>query len=144
MRRAEAACYEALASLQGRSIPKLLTDSECVTHATGRGLALVTSWEGDTYDVLPLSVLEGAQHILREMHCLGVVHGDVYLENMSYDAKSQRLIMFDFSEARLRSMFVSDVDFMEACEEDLLSLDNVLKYATKAVDAHTVFEFQLD
>jgi hypothetical protein len=119
--------------LQGGSIPKLLC---CGMELHLRGEArprvgLMVSWVGGTYDVLPPAGLARAREIVEELHRFGVVHGDVACRNMSYEPKSGRVALFDFSEGRTRAMFRDEAAFGSACKEDLERLDEEVEFVTE-------------
>jgi hypothetical protein len=118
---------------QGVSIAKLLRwDMEL--HLCGEArprVGLMVSWVGGTYDVLPPAGLAQAREIVKELHRCGVVHGDVACRNMSFEPKSGRVALFDFSEGGTRAMFDDEAAFGSACEDDLERLDEEMDFVTR-------------
>ena len=119
--------------MQGVSIAELLRwDMEL--HLCGEArprVGLMVSWVGATYDVLPPAALARAREIVEGLHRLGVVHGDVACRNMSYDPKTGRVTLFDFSEGGTRAQFEGEAAFGSACGEDLERLDEEVRFVTK-------------
>ena len=95
-------------------------------------VGLMVRWAGSTYDVLPPAALTRVREIVEELHGLGVVHRDLACRNMSYDPKSGRVMVFDFSEGGTREMFGGggEEEFSWACSEDLRWLDEEMDYVT--------------
>jgi hypothetical protein len=148
----EVQCYDALLPLQGRSVPSVLC-RRLLVEAPGpsalyaddaaddpRVHAIVLSWagpvEGTTQAVLGEAELRRARRVLRRMHGRGVAHGDVHPRNMTVDAASGRLIVFDFSHAAtLASLGGDQASFSKACAEDMRRLDKHLARAAEATAA---------
>ncbi len=121
---------------QGVSIAELLRwDMEL--HMCGEvrpWVGLMVRWVGGTYDVLPPAGLARAREIVMGLHRLGVVHGDVACRNMSYDPKTGRVVLFDFSQGGTRAGFDDEAAFESACKEDLERLDEEMDFVTKHPD----------
>jgi hypothetical protein len=131
----EVACYDALWPLQGQCIPTLLKRDLQLESDGERRHGLVLSWVGESdngnYLTLPTRVLQRARELVASMHKLGVAHGDVRAENMNYDFRTDKLFIFDFSQAEMRRA-PDDEEFDEACKKDLESLDMDIEWSMTA------------
>ena len=128
----EVACYNALHCLQGHCIPKLLVANCSIPWDENRTHGLVLSWMGKqfggNYMSLPKRALLQARAIMHQMHKRGVVHRDLRPENMNYNFDSNKLYIYDFSEARTLLM-LGLARFQEACREDCEVMEELVESA---------------
>jgi hypothetical protein len=141
-RDAELECYDALAPMQGRSIPSVLRrcfhmaqpqSSEYYRFdaaADPRVHGLLLAWVGPEEGAagadrrLPAAALRRTKRVLQRMHGRGVAHGDVHRRNLAFCPYTGRLVVFDFSHAvTLASLGGDRWQFAAACAEDMLAVD---------------------
>jgi hypothetical protein len=124
----EAFCYRKLRPLQGTYIPEFLGCAALCDKEISQRFALILSWVGVNLGEKSAGprALELARDIVHEMHKLGVVHGDLHPRNMTYDSRSKRVFIYDFSDAITEEM-VGTRDFARACFLELDSLNTEIQ-----------------
>ena len=118
----EVECYRTLEAMAG--VAELLSE-EVALPLDGEErprVGLVVRWAGLVYDLVPPAGLRQARQILEEMHRRGVAQGDVASRNMTYDAETGKVVLFDFSEGLTRAMLGHGAAFLDACTCDLEAL----------------------
>jgi tRNA A-37 threonylcarbamoyl transferase component Bud32 len=125
----EAACYDALKTLQGVEIPTLL-DGEYELAYQKYKHGLILSWVGSEYGgnymFLPKSALLRAQGIVASMHANGVVHRDLRPENMNYNFTTGKLSLYDLSHAATKNCIGTEA-FESARKRDLCVLQELIR-----------------
>jgi tRNA A-37 threonylcarbamoyl transferase component Bud32 len=132
LRDAEVDCYRALKSMQGRKIPVLLDADFSLPDLFVRKLgksfkfALVLSFVSYNYGRLTAArgdYMEACREIVREMHLLGVAHGDPRGENVLVNRSTGETIVIDFTKGSTLAK-VGKKRFQKACEKDMTVIDD--------------------
>ncbi|PHH74242.1 hypothetical protein CDD82_5031 [Ophiocordyceps australis] len=108
----EAAIYDQLRPVQGLSIPVYLGSLDLRTvkrtyyydHRVYIIYLMFLSWAGDRFQTLPTPEQKGKvmgriQRCVRTLHKHGVVHRDLRLPNILYNAEARRIMIVDFGRA---------------------------------------------
>jgi hypothetical protein len=132
LRDAEVDCYRALKSMQGLKIPVLLDAdfslSDLFVRKLGKSFkfALVLSFVSYNYGHLKAvcgEYMEACREIVREMHLLGVAHGDPRGDNVLVYQSTGEVVVIDFTKGSTLAK-VSEKRFQKACAKDMTIIDN--------------------
>jgi hypothetical protein len=126
----EASCCQKLLQFQGIHVPKYLGSGSI--KETQLCFALILSWIGKDLDgrmsIVPARSWRQAREVLIKMHALSVIHGDLAPRNMTNDPSTDRVLLYDFSDA-LTSGVLGCEGFAQACTLELDSFDKLVASA---------------
>jgi hypothetical protein len=132
LRDAEVDCYRALKTMQGRKVPVLLDADfplpDCFVRKLGNSFrfALVISFVSKTYrcpKALRRDYMEACREVVREMHLVGVAHGNPRGENVLVDRRTGEVVVIDFTKGATLAK-VGAKRFQKACAKDMTIIDN--------------------
>jgi hypothetical protein len=132
LRDAEVDCYRALKSMQGLKIPILLDADFSLPDMFVRKLgksfkfALVLSFVSYNYGHLKAvcgEYMEACREVVREMHLLGVAHGDPRGDNVLVYQTTGKVVEIDFTKGSTLAK-VGAKRFQKACAKDMPIIDN--------------------
>lgn len=107
--RKEVAAYEALAPMQGKLLPTLLSTG---SFKTGVWYIAVSFVEGTPLSQMDVISLEVAQAAVNALECLhiegnkGFLHGDIRLANVIYLESSKKCNIIDFGRSKIGASHV--------------------------------------
>jgi hypothetical protein len=132
LRDAEVDCYRTLKSIQGLKIPILLDADFLLPDLFVRKLgksfnfALVLSFVSYNYGHLKAvcgQYMEACREIVKEMHLLGVAHGDPRGDNVLVYRSTGEVVMIDFTKGSTLAK-VGAKRFQKTCAKDMTIIDD--------------------